>query len=492
MERVLQTDWLGFFEFNLPWLIVCATALFFLLVTSFIKKDGLLFFTIAGSISLIASFCVTWLLWLRSNPLTLQRLSFDRLSYGFDLIFLMGALLTVFLSLNYLKEEKMKVGEYFVLLFFSLTGAMIVAHAADLIVLFLGIEIMSLAAYILAGLKKGSIRSYEASLKYFILGSFASGFLLFGIALLYGAMGSTSFASLQRLVMNHDNMILVTMAVAFLFVGMAFKIAAVPFHLWSLDVYEGAPTPVTAFFASVIKAAGFAVLIRILLQIGHLTDEKWIIVLQWLAMATMTIGNLVALKQTNIKRLLACSSVAHAGYILVGVVAGLKQGTNLETTFGAVLFYLIAYSLTTLGAFGVVIALGKRGDQAEEISDLSGLAESHPVLAFSLAVFLFSLTGFPPTVGFIGKFYLFAGAAKAGLMSLVIVGVINSVISAYYYLNPIVKMYFQGEKPSYELPPISYSLVTAIFICLFVVLYAGVMPSELFLMARESVRELVF
>lgn len=494
MEKLLSTDWLLLTKLSLPLLILVGVALAILLISAFSKKSLHAAMTLFCGLAIVSAFIFTWKSWINGSsisPLGTSMLVFDRMAYGFDLLFLVTSLLTLLLSTNYLPQEKIHSGEYHALLLFALTGAMLIAHGGDLIVIFLGIEIMSLSAYILAGLKQGVVRSYEASLKYFILGSFASGFLLYGIALAYGIGGSTSLAFFQKITIPPAEPLLVNMAVAFILIGIGFKIAVAPFHLWSPDVYEGAPTPVTAFMASVIKAAGFAALIRIVIALGHIPQIPWIPILWALSALTMTIGNLVALRQTNIKRMLAYSSIAHAGYALVGVTAALQKNALTESTLGAVIFYLFAYSLMTLGAFAVVIALGRRGDQAEELSDLSGLAGSHPVLAATMAVFMFSLTGFPPTIGFIGKFYVFAGAMEAGLPGLVVVGVINSAVSAYYYLGPIIKMYFQKDKV-YELPPISYSLVTAIFLCLFVVLYLGILPSDIFLMARESVRELIF
>lgn len=349
---------------------------------------------------------------------------------------------------------------------------------------------MSLASYILTGMRRGAIRSYEASMKYFIIGSFASAFLLYGIALAYGITGTTSLAALQQLTVSEEPLLLL-LATAFFLIGLGFKVAAVPFHLWAPDVYEGAPTPITAFMATAVKVAAFAALLRVVLALGHLPQIPWIPILWTLSILTMTIGNLVALRQTNIKRLLAYSSIAHAGYALVGVTAALQNNALTESTLGAVVFYLFSYSIMTIGAFAVVVAMGHREDEVEELVDFSGLSKAHPFLAAALTVFLLSLTGIPPTLGFVGKFYLFSGAIEAGLYGLVVAGVLNSAISVYYYFAPIVKMYFRPSK-GYELPSLSYVLLTAIFACLFMVLYLGIFPSDLFLMARESVGEMIF
>lgn len=488
MDRLLQTDWLLLCQLSFPLILLLVAGLICVLLAPFLKNA--LFYFVFSTLVLFVAFVDAAQIWLQGPSYSMALLLFDRMAYSFDLIILLAAFLSLFLSKEYIVKERIHTAEYMALVLFATAGAMLISHGADLIVVFLGIEIMSLSAYILAGMKD-EIRSYEASLKYFILGSFASGFLLYGIALMYGAAGSTSFSALQQLTIPPAEPILVLLSVAMLLIGIGFKIAAAPFHLWTPDVYEGSPTPITAFMASAIKTAGFAALVRIVLALGHIPQIPWVPVLTLMAALTMTIGNVIALRQTNLKRILAYSSIAHAGYALVGVTAALQKNALTESTLGAVIFYLFAYSLMTIGAFAIVIALGRSGDDAEELSDLSGLSEKHPFLSASLAVFLFSLTGFPPTIGFMGKFYLFSGAIEAGLTGLVIVGVINSAISAYYYLGPVVKMYFQKEK-EYRLPHLSYILITGIFVCLFVVVYLGIQPSEVFVMARESVRELVF
>lgn len=486
-----SADWTTLVSLSSPILALFGVGGLILLLAPIAKKWVSIVIFLLSGLGLAFALVAAWGGWMSGSPLSLGLLSFDRLAYGFDFVLLIAALLTLLLSKDYLAEENVRDGEYYALILFATAGGMVIAHAGDLIVLFLGLEIASLSGYVLAGMKRNVIRSYEASLKYFIMGSIASGFLLYGIAMAYGAAGSTSLSAFQKLSIPPAEPVLVLLAVALLLIGVGFKIAAVPFHLWSPDVYEGAPTSVTAYFATVIKAAGFAALMRIVLAIGHIPQIPWTEILWTLAALTMTVGNLVALRQHNIKRMLAYSSIAHAGYALVGLAAALQKNALAESTFAAVLFYLFAYSLMTIGAFAVVIAIGRRGDQAEEITDYAGLAEKHPFLAAAMALFLFSLTGMPPTIGFVGKFYLFSGAIEAGLYGLVVIGVLNSVISAYYYLGPIIKMYFQKQR-DYVLPPLSYTLLVAIFLCVFVILYLGVFPSNVFLMARESVREIVF
>jgi NADH-quinone oxidoreductase subunit N len=484
-------DWTTLTQLASPLLALLAAGILILLLAPFARKAVPHLILAVSALSLGFALLAAWSGWMQGAPLSMGLMLFDRMAYGFDFVLLIAALLTIFLSKDYLPEENIRDGEYYALILFATAGGMIIAHAADLIVLFLGLEVASLSAYVLAGMKRNVVKSYEASLKYFIMGSIASGFFVYGIAMAYGAADSTSFSALQRLTIPPAEPVLVLLAAALILIGVGFKIAAVPFHLWSPDVYEGAPTSVTAYMATAIKTAGFAALIRIILAVGHLPQIPWTTVLAVLAALTMTVGNLVALRQHNIKRMLAYSSIAHAGYALVGVAAALQKNALAESTLAAVLFYLFAYSLMTIGAFAVVIAIGRRGDQAEELTDYAGLAEKHPYLAAAMALFLFSLTGMPPTIGFVGKFYLFSGAMEAGLYGLVIVGVLNSVVSAYYYLGPIVKMYFQKQR-DYSLPPLSYTLLATIFLCVFVILYLGIFPSNVFLMARESVREIVF
>ncbi|HSA60129.1 MAG TPA: NADH-quinone oxidoreductase subunit N [bacterium] len=484
-------DWSTLTALATPVLILLGAGLLILLLAPLARKVFSVLILILSALAIVSALLASWGGWLSGAPLSLGLLLFDRMAYAFDFVLLLAALLTIFLSKDYLPEENIRDGEYYALVLFATAGGMIIAHAADLIVLFLGLEIASLSAYVLCGMKRNVVKSYEASLKYFIMGSIASGFLVYGIAMAYGAAGSTSFAKLQQLSIPPAEPVLVMLAVALILVGVGFKIAAVPFHLWSPDVYEGAPTSVTAFMATAIKTAGFAALIRIALSVGHIPQIPWTPILWTLSALTMTVGNLVAIRQHNIKRMLAYSSIAHAGYVLVGVTAALQKNVLAESTIASVLFYLFAYSLMTIGAFAVVIAIGRRGDQAEELTDYAGLSERHPFLAGAMALFLFSLTGMPPTIGFVGKFYLFSGAIEAGLYGLVVVGVLNSAVSAYYYLGPIVKMYFQKQK-DYALPPLSYTLLGTIFLCVFVILYLGLFPSNVFLMARESVRQIVF
>jgi NADH-quinone oxidoreductase subunit N len=343
--------------------------------------------------------------------------------------------------------------------------------------------VMSVAVYVLAGIQRQSLRSNEAALKYFLLGAFATGFLLFGIALVYGATGTTRLDLIAERVSSAatgENRALLLPGIVLLLVGFGFKVAAVPFHVWTPDVYEGAPTSVTAFMAVGVKAAAFAAFGRVFLSslAPVANDWRWLVAV--LAIATMTLGNLLAISQSNIKRMLAYSSIAHAGYLLIALVAGGKDGGS------ALLFYLLAYALMNLGAFAVVIALARRGDASDEIDRFAGLGFRHPLLAGAMAAFLLSLAGVPPFVGFAGKLYLFRAAVSEGWIVLAVIGVLNSVLSAYYYIWVIVVMYMrEGEETPPELSARPY-VATAIGLALAGTLVVGVFPGPFLALARTG------
>ena len=351
----------------------------------------------------------------------------DNYSLFFKLIFLITAGLTILMSIRFLKLEGFEHGEYYVLLLFATVGMMLMASAADLIIIFLGLETFSLAIYVLAGFFRTQVKSNESSLKYFLLGAFSTGFLLYGIALIYGATGTTNLKGIYEFVRKIDLLTdpLLLIGMGLLIVGFGFKVASVPFHMWTPDVYEGAPTSVTAFMSVGAKAAGFAAFLRVFLYSLSSLQTDWVWILWVLAVLTMTLGNIVAIAQKNIKRMLAYSSIAHAGYILVAMVAASELGT------ASVLYYLLAYAFMNLGAFGVVILYGRKGEENILIGDYSGMASKYPLLAAAMAIFMFSLAGIPPTAGFVGKFYIFSAAVKAGYIGLAIIGVLNSALSVY-------------------------------------------------------------
>jgi NADH-quinone oxidoreductase subunit N len=363
----------------------------------------------------------------------------DDYAVFFELLILITSAITIAMSLEYAADAGLAGAEYYALVLFAALGMMLMAVAGDLIIIFLGLETMSIAVYALAGFMRRDIKSNEAAIKYFLLGAFSTGFLLYGIALIYGASGTIRLEPLRASLMSGIGMNpLLLLGLGLMLIGFGFKVAAVPFHMWAPDAYEGAPTPITAFMAVGVKLAAFAGFVRIFMAgLGPISDD-WSAVLWVLAVLTMTVGNVVALVQNNIKRMLAYSSIAHAGYVLVGMVPGRGHDPG-----GAILFYLLAYAFTNLGAFAVVVALERGAEPHDEIADYRGLAREHPALAAAMALCLLSLTGVPPMAGFVGKFYVFAAALNGGFVWLVVIAVLNSAVSAYYYIGVIVAMYMQ-------------------------------------------------
>ena len=368
-------------------------------------------------------------------------------------LLLVTGLLGIALAYGYVKRMGLERGEYYTLLLFSVTGMMLMAQAADLIVVFLALELLSIPLYVLAAFARPRAESEEAGLKYFLLGAFATGFVVYGTALVFGATGSTNLVTVvERAAPGSPNLLLLSIGAALILVGFGFKVAAVPFHMWTPDVYQGAPSAVTAFMSSGAKIAGFAALLRVFATAFpsisvDMTDILWV-----LAAATMILGNVVAIAQTNIKRLLAYSSIAQAGYILMAFVP-YGNPDVAPNSIAAGLFYLVAYVITNFGAWGVVIALERSEGRGLELTDYAGLARKHPLLAAAMAVFMLSLIGLPPTLGLVGKIYLFSAVIDGGFYGLAIIGVLTSVISAYYYLRVVVIMYMRDGDPQTQREP---------------------------------------
>jgi NADH-quinone oxidoreductase subunit N len=396
-----------------------------------------------------------------------------------------AAALVVMLSIDYLRRNGPETGEYYALVLFSTGGMMLLAAAGDLIVLFLALELMSLSLYVLAGLFTHELAASEASMKYFILGAFAASFLLYGIALIYGATGTTNLDRIAAVAAGRAQDPLLVIGLGLLLVGFGFKISSVPFHMWAPDVYQGAPTSVTALIATGSKAAALAALIRVLVTALRGSQPDWAVLLWVVAAVTMTVGNVVAIAQSNLKRLLAYSSIAHVGYMLIGIVAGGSAGP------GAVLFYLLTYVFTTAGAFGVLTLCERAQAEAVEVGDYAGLGRRHPVLAAALGLFLLSLVGIPPLAGFVGKFYLFAAAVRAGYLWLAVIGVVNSAIAAYYYLRVVVFMYMrEPEGAGARLVP-SFAGGLALAIALIGIVLLGVIPAPFADLAQAAVAPLL-
>ncbi len=473
-----EISWLAL----LPILLLLGTSLLVLLADLWSEGPDYDALGWLGLIGLGATVLSCLLLWKQQVTTLAGVVVLDRYGLFFTMLFCLGAGLSILLSMNYLETTDIRTGDYYTLILFSTLGMVLMATSPDLIVIFLGLEVMSIAAYALAGIWRTQVRASEAALKYFLLGAFASSFLLFGVALLFGASGSTLLPDIAHVARSAsgDQRFLLVAGTAMLLAGFGFKVAAAPFHSWAPDVYEGAPTPVTAFMAAGIKAAGFAAFVRVFFDaLGPLAAD-WREVLWWLAVATMTVGNVSALVQRNIKRLLAYSSIAHAGYVLAGMVAGSNLGG------AAVLFYLVVYTLMTLGAFAVVVALGRRGQPNENLEDFAGVGLRSPFLGFAMTVFMLSLAGVPPFAGFVAKFYLFSATLQAGYVGLTVLGVLNSLVSVYYYVGVLVKMYMSEVElqvlPAAERPYLLATLVVAISGTLLL----GLFPSALFELARRS------
>jgi len=414
-------------------------------------------------------------------------IALDDLSTIFNLLFLASTFITILLSEPFLKREEVEQPEYYALLLFCTSGMMLLSSALDLVSLFLGIEVLSISLYILAGYRRSSDASNEAAMKYFLLGAFASAILLYGIALTYGATGTTHLNRIADALTNSEGPFpagLLLAGMAMILIGFAFKVAAVPFHMWTPDVYEGAPTPITAFMSAGPKAAAFAAFLRTFFVAFGPIHADWNALLSVIAVLTMTVGNVAAIAQTNVKRMLAYSSIAHSGYVLIGLVAGGNAGGT-----GAI-FYLLAYTAMNLGAFAVVILLEHRAGGGDELRDYAGVGFRYPVIGAMLSLFMISLSGIPPTVGFVGKLYLFGAAVQTGHIVLAVFGVLNSAISVFYYLRLLVLMYMR--EPGEELPPlrIPIPLAAALVVTAVATLFVGIFPGQWIDAAREGVRAL--
>lgn len=425
----------------LPEIILTAWSLIVLLVASW-KHQTAEDSRLSGWLSFVgvvlSGAAVAWL-WINDvGPVGLaQMIALDPFRYAALGITLVSAGGTILLSLGYLEREGMLAPEYYPLILLATAGMMFLSGAEDLIVLFLGLEVMSVAVYVLAGYNRANASSAEAALKYFLIGAFASGFLLYGIALVYGATGTTNLSLIGAQLAGGSLSLMAALGLGLLLIGFGFKVAAVPFHMWAPDVYDGAPTPVTGFMATGVKAAAFVALVRVLVEAFPSAEQLWQPVVYWMAIASMLAGNLVALAQRTLKRMLAYSSIAHAGYLLAAVWPGSRLSA------GAVLLYLMAYVVTTLATFGFLAALGRGGERDVTYDDIAGLATRRPWIAVGLSVCMLSLLGFPGTFGFIGKWYILSAIVAEGQTILAIVVVLTSVVSAGYYLPVIMAMYMK-------------------------------------------------
>jgi NADH-quinone oxidoreductase subunit N len=485
----------------LPELIICMVGVVVMLVDAFVKPTQR---WVTGGISLMGLAAAAvgsvwlWLSWRGSTEAFNGMIVLDELRLGFTFVFLVVSALTILISMVWVENERLPAGEFHSLLMFATSGMMFMASAGDLVIVFLGLEILSIATYVMCGFRRTDIRSNESSMKYFILGSFSSAFLLYGIALTYGATatavapGTTNIAEIARRLPDAQYPLLLFAGAAMMLVGFGFKIATAPFHVWTPDVYEGAPTPVTAFMAAGPKAAGFASFMRVFLfafpfvvaaankTVAGQIHAAWLSTLVVIAILTMTVGNVVAIAQNNVKRMLAYSSIAHAGYALVGFIAA-GAAADMEqrnAAIAAVIFYLLTYAVMNLGAFAVVQLIARAGDRRTEVEDYNGIGFQSPWLAFCLSLFLLSLLGMPPTAGFMGKVMVFRAALDQHYYLLVVIGVLNSAVSAYYYLRLIIVMFFRERTTAWNAPQIPASIGLALVITILGVFYLGLFPGR--------------
>jgi len=475
------------FNAILPLVILTVWACVLLLVDLFIKNKGITALLAAVGLALSLGFTLsqigaTNVIFDKNNMVVL-----DGFSTFVDALLLVSGLFGIALAYDYLKRMGIERGEYYSLLLFSITGMLLMAQASDLIIVFLALEMLSIPLYVLAAFDRPKVNSEEAGLKYFLLGAFSTGFIVYGIALVFGATNTTSLNEIVKAASNETtNLLLLTIGSALILVALSFKIAAVPFHMWTPDVYQGAPSAVTAFMAAGAKIAGFAALLRVFaLAFPALTSDLTPILVV-LSALTMIVGNLIAITQTNIKRLLAYSSIAHAGYILMAFVP-YGQPKVVPISIAAGLFYLVAYSLTNFGAWAVVIALEKTEGKGLEISDYAGLGRKYPALAAAMTIFMLSLTGIPPTLGFVGKFYLFRAVLNGQFYLLAVIGMLTTLISAYYYLRVVVTMYMREGDPETASEP-WLNLTWAVSAVLTVLV--SLVPGPLFDWASQAVLRL--
>lgn len=474
-----------------PEIILIAVASIILMVSAGrggAAGDKTLWFSVLGVVAaIVAAFMM--------NPNGTQAFSgaiaVDGLTQIFCIILGVSALLTLLITAGYAGRWEVQSGEYYVLILLATSGMMIMASGMDLMTIFIGLEVASISQYILAAFRWHNKQSIEASVKYLLLGAFASGFLLYGIALTYGATGSIRLMDIAATLAADGSITsnpLLLAGIGLIVVGLGFKVSAVPFHMWTPDVYQGAPTAVTAFMAAGPKVAVFAALLRIMNFGFEASHEQWDQIIWWLAVLTMTGGNIMALVQKDMKRMLAYSAIAHAGYLLVALVAG-KEWAGIGT-----IYYMVAYALTTLGAFGVVaLCKGEVSEEGTSIESFAGIGFTRPMIGLAMAIFMFSLGGIPPTAGFVGKFYIFGGAVQQGYIGLAVIGVLNSVLSMYYYLRVVVVMYMK-EKPEGEetLIPANGAIAAALALAVIGILVFGVYPGPLYAAAQTAIQGMGF
>jgi NADH-quinone oxidoreductase subunit N len=472
------------FQAIMPMLIVTLSAVVTMIAEAYRPRGERVPMGGLGIIGLVGAIIASLLLWNR-DAVAFGVVRADNFSLFINITLALVGILTILFSSEVVDREELPSGEYYALTLFGISGMMLMASATDLLVIFLALEILSLAVYVLTGIRRSSEAGAEGAFKYFLLGAFSSAFFLYGIAMTFVVThGTTRLDQIsQRLaVYGASPSVLVLVAMGLLLVGFAFKVSAVPFHMWTPDAYQGAPTVVTGFMSTGVKAAAFAAFVRVFLSAFGSLKADWQPLLWAIAVATMVIGTVVGVAQSNVKRMLAYSSIAHAGYLLIGLIAGSSVGK------AAVLFYLLSYPVTNLGAFGIVALLATKANPHDEVRDFQGLWYERPGLAALMTVFLLSLGGFPPTAGFIGKWYIFSAAVQEGYFWLAIIGVLSSVVSVFYYLRIVVMMYMTDRKREAAATPAVSPLATAgLALAVVGIFYLGVLPTGIINIALSSI-----
>ncbi len=468
-----------------PMTCVVAAALAAMIAEAFRERDERPPMGALAMIGFAGAASVSILLWDRQTS-SFGVVAADNFGLFTTLVILLIGALTVGLSAGVVDRDRLPVGDYYALLLFTVSGMILMATATDLIVIFLALEVLSIGVYVLTGIRRESARGPEAAFKYFLLGAFSSAFFLYGVAFIYGTSGSTRLdrigTALAAQAMMDDPLVL--LGLGLLLVGFAFKVSAVPFHMWTPDAYDGAPTVVTAFMSTGVKAAAFAAFARVFLSALEPLRPDWTPIVSAIAVATMILGTVVGVAQTSVRRMLAYSSIAHAGYILIALVAGNDIGK------GAILFYLLAYAVTNLGAFGVLALLGSEERRFDDLRDFAGLWHSRPGMAALLTIFLLSLGGVPPTAGFVAKWYVFGAAVSTGSFGLAIVGVLTSVVAVFFYLRVVVMMYMADPVAAPPTETLAAGPRVALGVSVALVLYLGVLPTRVLALAAQSISTL--
>jgi NADH-quinone oxidoreductase subunit N len=472
---------MNMFAATIPILIVVLSAIAAMLAEAFRRPGERMPIGGLGLIGLLGAVVASCVLW-DTDATSFGVVRADNFALFINIVLCVIGILTMAFSHDVVEREELPPGEYYALTLFAISGMMLMAAATDLLVIFLALEVLSLSVYVLTALRRSSLAGAEAAFKYFLLGAFSSAFFLYGIAFAFTIAGSTRLDAVGTAIASGPSTTLALLTVGLLAVGFAFKISAVPFHMWTPDAYEGAPTIVTAFMSTGVKAAAFAAFVRVFLSALEPLQGQWMPVLSVVAAATMIVGTVVGVLQSNIKRMLAYSSIAHGGYLLLGIVAANASGK------AAILFYLLAYAVANLGALGIVALLGTRDQPHDQLRDFSGLWITRPGLAGLMTVFLLSLGGFPPTAGFIGKWYIFAAAVQEGHFTLAVIGVLSSVVSVFFYLRIVVMMYMTEQPEAPARPRVSMPAMAGLTAAMIATFYLGVLPTRVIDYALPSIQ----